>query len=241
MSEYLGIKEFIGEFKEPFDRVGTANKKAKERLKERGERATEESIREEAQVIMAEWDEQRIRGEKLHKQIQDKKAKTKKCIVEGWQDSSKKGFSDDVSCNVLKNNTSYIEKKVISTKYKLIGYVDDLEVLKNVMTLEDAKSPKVIYRNSAIKLKNGFTLPPVYYAAPISNLQVCNFNDAALQLSLYMYILWEHNKKMRPGKLYIRHIITNTKDKITEQVLIPVPYLREEVKAMLKYRLENDL
>ena len=46
---------------------------------------------------------------------------------------------------------------------------------------------------------------------------------------------------MKPGKLYIRHIKTNTKDKIIDQPLIEVPYLRDEVKAMLKYRLENDL
>lgn len=238
---YKGIKDLIKEFKEPFDRRAVSTRKAKERLRERGDKATAEAVQEEAKIIIAEWDESTKRGQKLHKQVQDKKAKTKSCIVEGWEDPKLKGFSSDPSQNTLKNNTTYIEKKIVSDKYKLVGYADEVEVKKNFIIIEDSKSSPVIYKNSAIRLKNGFVLPPKFYSHPLSHLQECNFNDAALQMSLYMYLLWIHNKKMKPGKLYIRHIKTNTKDKIIDQPLIEVPYLRDEVKAMLKYRLENDL
>lgn len=236
---YLGIKKFIAEFKEPFDKNVVSMKKAKERLKERGEKATELAVREEAQIIREEWETATKKGEKIHKQLQDKKTKIKTCVVEGWGSSSKKGEIPNSSANLLKNNTSYIEKRVVSEKYELVGYSDDVEVKNNFIHIEDTKTGKAIYKTSAIKLKNGFTVPPTYFYPPLQNLQDCNFNEIALQMSLYMYILWTHNKKLKPGKMYIRHIKTNSQDKIIDQIMIKVPYLRDEVKAMLKYRLQN--
>lgn len=235
---YKGIKDFIEEFKEPFDKNAKSLKLAKERVKERGDIATIVAVKEEQKIILAEWKKAQERGSKLHKQIQDKKTKVKKCIVEGWE-SPKSGSKPDPSTNILKNNTNYIEKKIISEKYQLIGYADDVEVKNNYINIEDAKTSPYINRTSAIKLKNGFIVPPKYFYAPLDKLQDCNFNEAALQMSLYMYLLWTHNKKLKPGKMYIRHIKTNSQDKITEEILIEVPYLREEVKAMLKYRLQN--
>lgn len=237
---YQGIKEFIKEFKEPFDRNAISLKKAKERLRDRGEKAIEIAVKEEAAIIREEWDKLIKRGEMLHKQVQEKKAKIKSCIVEGWEKSSKKVGTPDPSTNNLKNNTKYIEKRIVSEKYKLIGYADDVEVIKNFINIEDTKTGE-IYKTSAIKLKTGFVLPPTYFFSPINNLQDCNYNEAALQMSLYMYILWMHNKHLKPGKMYIRQIITNSQDKITEEKLIEVPYLREEVRAMLKNKLQNAL
>ena len=238
---YKGIKDFISEFKEPFDTDSNAVKKAKERIRERGDRATIEEIKKEVQVIKKEWKELSERGIRLHKQIQDKKVKIKNCIVEGREADFKKRKPLDPSLNKLKNNTNYIEKLVFSEKYKLVGYSDDVEVVKNFINIEDAKTIKNIYYTSVIKLKNGMVLSPTYFFPPINKLQDCNFNEIALQMSLYMYILWMHNKHLKPGKMHIRHIITNSQDKILEQILIPVPYLRDEVKAILKHRLQNAL
>ena len=121
----------------------------------------------------------------------------------------------------------------------MVGYADDVEIKNNFIKIEDIKTTKAIYKTSGIKTKTGYLVPPTYFYPPISKLQDCNFNEAALQMSIYMYILWTYNKKLKPGKMYIRHIKTNSFDKVTEQVLIEVPYLREEVKAMLKYKLQN--
>lgn len=231
---YTGIKDFISEFKEPFD----LKKKAKQRIKDNGDRATKQAIEEEMLVLKKEYDEATKRGEALHKKVQDKKTKTKNCIVEGWVKFDKSS-EPNPSANILKNNTSYIEKKILSDKYKLVGYADEVSINKNVINIEDIKTTKKIYRNSSIRLKNGFVLPPTYFYPPIDKLQACNFNEAALQMSLYMYILWIHNKKLKPGKLHIRHIKTNDKDDILEEELIEVPYLLEEVKKLLKYRIKN--
>jgi hypothetical protein len=234
---YKGVKNFIADFKEPIN----FKRKAKERLKEEGETATKKAVEEMEIILKKEYEEAGNRGKELHSKIQDKKTKTKNYIIEGWEDSSKENLSPDSSINILKNNTSYIEKKIVSDKYKLIGYSDEVNVIKNFINIEDIKTTKKIYRSSAIRLKNGFVLPPKYYYSPIDNIQDCNFYQAALQMSLYMYILWTYNKKLKPGKLQIRHIKTNDRNEILEEELIEVPYLLEEVKKMLKHRIKNGI
>ena len=232
---YKGIKEFITEFKEPYD----IKKRARQKIKDSGERATKQMIDEEIIILQKEYKEATERGERLHKKIQDKKTKIKDCVVEGWEKTSKEFKSPDLSTNTLKNNKTYIEKKIISEKYKLVGYADEVDVRKNFINIEDTKTTKRLYRTSAIRLKNGFVLPPTYFYTPIDKLQDCNLNQAALQMSLYMYLLWIHNKKLKPGKLHIRHIKTNDRDDILEEELIEVPYLLEEVKKLLKHRIKN--
>lgn len=233
---YKGIKNFISEFKEPFD----YKKRAKERIKDNGDRATKQAIEEEIIILKKEFENAQNRGSNLHEIIQKKKTKTKNYIVEGWENREKSDIPDP-STNILKNNTSYIEKKIISEKYRLIGYADEVEVKKNFINIEDCKTSKRIYRTSSIKLKNGFVLPPKYFYPPIDKLQDCNYYEAALQMSLYMYLLWVYNKKLKPGKLHIRHIKTNNKDEILEEELIEVPYLLDEVKKILKHRLKNGI
>lgn len=231
---YKGVKEFIAEFKEPFD----IKKKAKQKLKEDGERATKQAIEEETVIVKNDYDNSAKRGIKLHKIIQDKKTKIKNCVVEGWASSSKEGLPNPTT-NLLKNNTTYIEKRVVSDKYQLVGYADEVEVKRNFINIEDIKTWKRIYKTSSIKLKNGFVLPPTYFYTPIDKLPACNYYEAALQMSIYMYILWIYNKRLKPGKLHIRHIKANDKDEILEEELIEVPYLLSEVKKILKHRLKN--
>jgi len=235
---HTGVKAFIDEFREPFDSNAKSLKEAKKRIKDRGDSATAAAVKLEQLVVLSEYKKAQDRGTKLHKEIQNRKIKSKKCIVEGWKDD-KKSKSSETYNNTLKNNTTYIEKKIVSDKYKLIGYADEVMVINNYINIEDAKTTKTIYRTSGIKTRTGYLVPPTFFYPPLDKLQDCNFNEAALQMSLYMYLLWINNKKMKPGKMFIRHIKTNAQDKITEEPLIEVPYLREEVKAMLKYRLKN--
>ena len=49
-----------------------------------------------------------------------------------------------------------------------------------------------------------------------------------------MYILWTYNKRLKPGKLYIRHVKLTDNGDIIHEELIEVPFLREEIKALLK-------
>ena len=42
---------------------------------------------------------------------------------------------------------------------------------------------------------------------PVDSLDDCNFYHYALQLSIYMYIILKHNPKLKPGKIFIHHIL----------------------------------
>lgn len=233
---YTSVKAFIDQFREEFD----YKKVAKTRLKDSGERATKQAIDDEIEILKEEYQKASQRGTDIHKKHQNKIIKSKECVVGVYENNGKKSKSiitDEE--NVLKNNTTYIEKKVIYDKYKLIGYSDQVDVIKNFINVEEVKTFKKLYRTSSIKLKSGLTLAPKYFFSPIDKLQDCNYYQTALQSSIYMYILWIHNKHLKPGKIHLRHIKTNDKDDIIEEELIELPYLLDEVKKILKYRLKN--
>lgn len=91
---------------------------------------------------------------------------------------------------------------------------------------------------------------------PLDNLDDCNFNHYALQLSIYMYIILKHNPKLKPGKIFIHHISFEQEDvdkwgypiaklnynnePIVKEVLpIAVPYLVDEVISIMHYLHDN--
>jgi hypothetical protein len=91
---------------------------------------------------------------------------------------------------------------------------------------------------------------------PVSNLDDCHFYHYALQLSIYMYIILKHNPKLLPGKIFIHHITFETDGKdnwgypiaskdengdpiVKDVIAIPVPYLYDEVIAVINYMKES--
>ena len=70
------------------------------------------------------------------------------------------------------------------------------------------------------------------FLGPISHLEYTLFNKYVLQLSLYMYMA-ECNYVVIPGRMGIIHI-----DPSLEARLIPVPYMKYEIKAMIDYYLQ---
>ena len=71
-----------------------------------------------------------------------------------------------------------------------------------------------------------------------------------------MYIILKHNPKFLPGNIYIHHIVFETEGKdnwgypiakkdenedpiVKETILIPVPYLYDEVIAVINHIKEN--
>lgn len=237
---YIGVKALISEFKEPFDKIGKATKKAKKNLSDRGEKASKEILEEEINLILAEWDRKRDRGEKVQKDLCVKELKTNKnAILEKYEKHDNISIIDK-SISKVENNTVYLEKKLISNKYKLIGYSDKIEVKRGTIYITDNKVVEKIYRSSGFTLDNGFKVPPTKMLAPLDHLDDCNYIDFVLQLSLYMYLAWESNKRLKIGKLFIRHIHMNDKDKVISDELIEVPYMKEEVMKILKYRLLNE-
>ena len=91
---------------------------------------------------------------------------------------------------------------------------------------------------------------------PVNHLDDCNFNHYALQLSIYMYIILKHNRKLKPGKIFIHHVIfevegtdeygypitkysSNGDPVVKEVVQMEVPYLADEVISIINWLYDN--
>jgi hypothetical protein len=70
------------------------------------------------------------------------------------------------------------------------------------------------------------------FLGPISHLEYTLYNKYALQISLYMYMV-QHNYHALAGRLGILYI-----DSALRVSLIPVPYMKYEIEAMINYYLE---
>lgn len=239
---YIGVKELIAELKPEFDRIGKATKIAKSVLKERGERADKDNLRVEIDLVLAEWDAKRNLGITIQEELCQKELKSNpNASYEGY---SSKIFDSKIPFvkkdSKLENNKVYLEKKLISNKYGIIGFADYINVSRGTINITDNKVFDKLYRSSSYKTDTGFQIVGEKMYEPLDHLDHCNYNDAVLQLSLYMYLAWENNKNLKIGKLYIRHIKVNEKGKKTKDELIPVPYMKNEVKKILKYKLLNN-
>jgi hypothetical protein len=148
----------------------------------------------------------------------------------------------------------YPEHMVYLKSAGLCGQSDLVEVVNGKVNIIDYKT------NKEIKME-GFTnwegvtdkmLPPV------DSLDDCHFNHYALQLSIYMYIILKHNPKLKPGRIFVHHItfeverednwgypITKKDEKgepiIKEVIPISIPYLIDEVQAVIHYMKNNPI
>jgi len=148
----------------------------------------------------------------------------------------------------------YPEHMVYLKSAGLCGQSDLVEVVNGKVNIIDYKT------NKEIKME-GFTnwegvtdkmLPPV------DSLDDCHFNHYALQLSIYMYIILKHNPKLKPGRIFVHHItfeverednwgypITKKDERgepvIKEVIPISIPYLIDEVQAVIHYMKDNPI
>lgn len=232
-----GVKEFIQSYKKSFDREASAIKKAKKILKDRGERATKEAVQSEKSLILAEWDRIRENSSLIHNNIaKEDLSSIKNCIYDGYIPYDGIPLSEiDESCNIVIKGNTYLEKKIVYKKYNLIGYIDKIEVSNDLnVTITDHKVWNDIYFSSSYTAENGYRVAPTFFNHPISHLQDCNFIEASLQMSMYAYIIWTFNKKLKIDKLQINHIKVDDSGAILDKNIIKVPYLLKEVKDLLK-------
>lgn len=220
--KYIGVHKFIDSYKKDVDWDAVAKKKAKE-----------EAI--SAEEIKERWEKKRTDGIKIHKELQ--KELESKSNVKSWNIDFKK--QGDFYINLPEQddkleNGIYLERPCFSSKQGLIGFPDKIEVIKNTINIEDYKTFSKIKRTNVERY--GAKVIRKTFKEPILHLDDCNYNDTCLQLSLYMYILWENNRHLKVGKLYLTNIYLDedgNKEKIEKQ---EVPYLREEVKILLQHK-----
>ena len=146
----------------------------------------------------------------------------------------------------------YPEHFVYLKSVGICGQGDRVEVVDEYIDLYDYKT------NKEIKLQ-GFTDKggkSKKLLGPLSHLDECNYNEYALQLSTYMYIMLKHNFNLKPGKIQLDHIefeidhldkngypVVATDamgDPLVKSVTpYELPYMKKEVIAMFKYVQEN--
>ena len=70
---FIGVKDFIAQYKEPFDREAKAKRIARERLRNKGiVRATKDQIEDEIEEVLEEWVTKANWGINAHKELQEK-------------------------------------------------------------------------------------------------------------------------------------------------------------------------
>lgn len=148
----------------------------------------------------------------------------------------------------------YPEHMVYLKSAGLCGQSDLVEVVNGKVNIIDYKT------NKEIKMK-GFTNwegITEKMLLPVNGLDDCHFNHYALQLSIYMYIILKHNPKLKPGKIFIHHVKfeierednwgypIGKKDEngnpiVKEVTVIPIPYLVDEVQAVIHHMKDNPI
>ena len=103
----------------------------------------------------------------------------------------------------------YPEHMVYLKSAGICGQSDLVEVVNNTVNIIDYKTNKEIKKESYVNW-DGFSEK---LSNPLNNLDDCNFNHYALQLSVYMYIILKHNPKLKVGKMLIHHVIFHEDEK----------------------------
>ena len=142
----------------------------------------------------------------------------------------------------------YPEHMVYLKSAGICGQADRVEAINGVVDIYDYKTNKAIKTRS---YKNWEGISEKMHT-PLQHLDNCNFNQYALQLSIYMYMILKHNHNLKPGKMELHHVefeiqgedkngypIVKTSpegDPIVKAIVpYTVPYLKKEVNNMIKY------
>lgn len=146
----------------------------------------------------------------------------------------------------------YPEHLVYLKSVGVCGQGDRIEVIDDMIDVYDYKTNKVINKESFVDWGGNRKK----MTGPLAHLDECNYNEYALQLSTYMYIMLKHNFNLKPGKIQLDHIefeidsldkngypiiSTDAKgDPLVKKVTpYELPYMKKEVIAMFKYVQEN--
>jgi hypothetical protein len=141
----------------------------------------------------------------------------------------------------------YPEHFVYLKSILICGQADRIEVVGDTVNVYDYKTNK--------KMREAYTDwegVSKKMLGPLSHIEDSDLMHYALQLSIYMYIILKHNHNLKPGKLQIQHIVfeVESEDKygfpttavdaagdpiIKEIVPYELPYLKDEVNAMIRY------
>lgn len=245
--EWVSVTRLVHLFKEKFD----AEKMAKICAKGKNPKYAGKTPKE----IIEIWNNENKRAISVGSFFHDERERQ----LLGHKTLGKKGKDIPIVKPIVKDGVKYApEQKLEEGIYPELlvylksvgtcGQTDRAEVYDNLLKIADYKTSKTIkmkgYESYDGKVKK--MLPP------LSHLDDCNYNDYALQLSTYAYMILKHNYNLKLDKLVIEHIVfetlgddengypivkydQNNQPVVKEVVPYEVPYLKKEVISMLKW------
>ena len=162
-------------------------------------------------------------GTKIHKCMEGYVKHNPLLIDDEWKDVTKTGYQlllDDTKDGEIES-----EKLLYNHEYKIAGQSDIVFTNNHIVyNIADFKTNKKI---------DFYSKYNEYMLYPLNHLQHCNYNEYALQLSLYAFML-----QQPIGKMFLLHLNKETKT----WTKIPMPYMKHEVMVLLKYyKLKNTM
>jgi len=249
--DWVSVTSFVSQFKTPFDAVAQSKKSAKN-PKSKWYGMTPEAIQE---AWLSEADRAVTLGTWYHNQ--------RESDLISFDTIQRQGVNIPIFKPIIDGELKlapeqrlvegiYPEHFVYLKSAGLCGQSDRVEVVKDTVSVYDYKTNKKIEKES-FKNWEGVSKKMI---GPCSHLDDCNFNHYALQLSTYLYIILKHNPRYKPGKLELQHVIFEqdgenkygnpivSKDHmgdpiVKEVVSYELPYLKNEVRAMIQWLDDN--
>lgn len=212
---YTSVSKLLGKIKEPFKRDIIANAVAKKRGISKGK-------------VFAEWDEKKnsaiARGNVIHNALE---RYDKDGVIE---DPSLENAILSINSHLSTYKETYSELKLYSQDHLIAGTADKPCYRgNNIMDISDYKTNE----SKGIEYESKYNK---YLLDPLNHLEECNFNVYALQLGCYAYMI-EKTWGYKIGKLSIIFIPPSNP---AHWQLIPVPYMRSEVKILFDWHKETN-
>jgi hypothetical protein len=245
--DWISVTKLVHFFKQPFDTKKMAELSARGKNPKYAGKTPDE--------IIKIWENENKRAVNLGSFFHDERERQ----LLSHNTLGKSGKNIQIISPIVKDGVKYAPEQLIGEgiypehlvylkSIGVCGQSDRIEVVNDYVTVADYKTNKEIKTKGYVG-KDGKTKKML---PPLSHLDECNYNDYALQLSIYMYIILKHNYKLKPHKLVIEHIIFDKEgddengypiikyDKsgqpiVKEVVPYELPYMKKEVVAMFKW------
>jgi hypothetical protein len=250
--DWVSVTTLISNFKKPFDGKAIAAKVSKNKKSK--------WFGVEPETILKIWDDESQRAMSLGTFYHNQREADLCSLASIEKDGvTVPIFSPNVEPNGIKvapnqklESGVYPEHMVYLKSAGICGQSDLVEVVNNRIYIIDYKTNKEIKTESFVNWE-GISDKLSF---PLLHLDDCNFNHYALQLSIYMYIMLKHNPKLKPGAMFIHHVVFEEDEKdangypvtkysvegdpVVKQVIpMEVPYLVDEVRSIILWLSDN--
>jgi len=242
----------ISKFKKPFDKDLVAEKVSKNK-KSKWYGKTPDQIKDiwskegERAMELGNWYHNQRESDLLEFTTIERYGKEVDIIRPLTEGDKKLAPSQKLSDGVYPELLVYLKSAGIS------GQSDLVEVVDGYVHITDYKTNKEIKEKSYVNWEGSSQK----MLEPVKHLDDCNLNHYNLQLSLYMYIILKHNRRLKAGNLVIQHVKfkkeqedsngypiyarTPQGDPVIQDIIYyEMPYLKEEVANIIKHLKENN-